>query len=66
VRRVADKIWKISLLFNIMDGTDESVTGNTSEEVGTSVHAFVVTARSLTPKRAQRVVQSVYVTLEQP
>lgn len=47
-------------------GSDQAAAGGSGAVIGSYVYTYVVTARSLTSKRAQRVVQSVYVTLEQP
>lgn len=46
-------------------GADEAAEGAPGAIIGSYVYVFVVTARSLTPKGAERVVQSVYVTSEQ-
>lgn len=47
-------------------GEDEAVGAGTGKIEGAYVYMFLVTARSLTPKGAERVIQSVYVTAEQP
>ena len=47
-------------------GADEAAEGAPGAISGSYVYVFVVSARGLTPKGAERVVQSVYVTSEQP
>lgn len=47
-------------------GSDEAASGGSGSVIGSYVYTYIVTARSLNSKRAERVVQSVYVTLEQP
>ncbi|WP_019027166.1 pilus assembly PilX family protein [Colwellia piezophila] len=49
-----------------LPGEDESSESSGLSKTGSYVYAYRVTARSLGLKRSERVVQSVYVTLEQP
>ncbi|KGJ88147.1 pilus assembly PilX family protein [Thalassotalea sp. ND16A] len=50
----------------LLPGEDESLQNNNAPIIGSSVHTFIVTSRSKNLKRAERVLQSVYITSEQP
>ncbi|OUS27729.1 hypothetical protein A9Q98_08975 [Thalassotalea sp. 42_200_T64] len=50
----------------LLPGEDETLQNNNAPIIGSSVHTFIVTSRSKNLKRAERVLQSVYVTSEQP
>ncbi|MCP4320849.1 MAG: hypothetical protein GY787_03130 [Alteromonadales bacterium] len=50
----------------MIPGSDEAASDNAKSVTGSYVYAFVVTGRSIGAKHAERVVQSVYLTSEQP